>query len=287
MNAIELKKLTKNILEQQGYKVQNNRFCLPDNNRDTKREIHCFSRAERIYEHINFIEKFLPKVNMLDSKDINIKKISPELIELKASTFDNDLFKWWNLVWWSLPYEGSYGRQMRFMVWDKFHKAPIGLINLQSPILSWNVRDKYLDIKRDEKDFWVNQSMNAQRLGALPPYNKILGGKLVALLMTSSFIKKAFEKKYENYKTLILERKIPANLLFITTTGAYGKSSIYNRLKFANHPVCKFIGYTHGSGSFHIPNSLYELFVSYLKRKKIKVNRGFGNGPSVKNETYF
>lgn len=167
-------------------------------------------------------------------------------------------------------------------MWDKYHDSPIGLIGLQSPILSWNVRDKYLSIDVEQRDYWVNQSLSAQRLGALPPYNKFLGGKLVASLMVSDLIRKSFRRKYRKSKTLLLERTLPANLLFITTTGAYGKSSVYNRLKFQDEKICDFIGYTGGYGSFHIPNTLYESFVNYLREQGYKAGRSFGNGPSVK-----
>jgi hypothetical protein len=171
---------------------------------------------------------------------------------------------------------------MRFVIWDKFHNAPIGLIGLQSPILSWSVRDKKLGINFEERDYWVNQSMSAQRLGALPPYNYLLGGKLVASLMTTDIVRKKFEKKYEGKKTILKDRDLPARLLFLTTTGAYGKSSVYNKIKIKDEVVSRFIGYTQGSGSFHIPNDLFEDFIKYLENKHYDVKRGYGSGPSTK-----
>jgi len=87
--------------------------------------------------------------------------------------------------------------------------------------------------------------------------------------MTSDIIRKKFQKKYKDKKTLLLKRKLPSNLLFITTTGAYGKSSVYNRLKFQTEKVSEFIGYTQGSGTFHIPNALYEDLVLYLKKEDL------------------
>ena len=278
-----LRKKVKNVLFSQGYSIQNHSFCLPPTNREKIRKIHNLPRAERINNNIHFIEKFTPKAMefMRNHSEIDIYKIKPKLIQIKEGTMA-DLFRWWNLVWWSLPYEKSYGRQMRFLVWDNFHSAPMGLIGLQSPILKWSVRDKYLNISPEKRDVLINQSMSAQRLGALPPYNKFLCGKLVASLMTSDDIRKSFNKKYKEYKTLILKRKLPSRLLFITTTGAYGKSSVYNRLKDTQGKICEFIGFTNGSGSFHIPNSIYEELILYLRKKGVTAERSFGNGPSVK-----
>ena len=279
-----LKKKVENALFSQGYFIQNQVFRLPSIDREQIKEIHNFPRAEKINNNIHFIEKFTNKAKefMRNSSEIDIQKIKPKLIPVKARTLEGDLFRWWNLVWWSLPFEKSYGRQMRFLVWDLYHKAPIGLIGLQSPILKWAVRDKYLNIDPKQKDVLINQSMNAQRLGALPPYNKFLCGKLVASLMTSSSIRKAFNKKYKTYKTLILKRQLPARLLFITTTGAYGKSSVYNRLKDSQGKISEFIGWTNGSGSFHIPDSIYDELVFYLRKKGLTAGRSFGNGPSAK-----
>lgn len=282
-----LKREVRHVLVGQGYTVNRGSFSIPDmqkHNRDAKRLTHKLSRMERVKSSIDFINDFSPKSQnyMLNSIDIDVNKIKPSLIEARTGTEMGQLFRWWNLTWWSLPYEKAYGRQMRFVVWDDYHNAPIGLIGLQSPILSWKVRDDHLGIDRDKKDFWVNQSMSAQRLGALPPYNKFLGGKLVASIMASDEIRKAFHKKYKNSETLILQRKIPANLLFITTTGAYGKSSVYNRLGFNGEKICDFIGYSGGYGSFHIPNTLYEGFIDYLQEKGCNPKRSWGHGPSVK-----
>lgn len=282
-----LKSKIRKVLIGQGYAVNRGSFSVTDmqrHDRETKRDTHLLSRTERVTNNIDFIAGFLPKAqrHMLDSVDIDVDKIKPSLIEVRSGTEEGDLFRWWNLAWWSLPYERAYGRQMRFIVWDDYHNAPIGLIGLQSPILSWKVRDDLLGISMEKRDFWVNQSMSAQRLGALPPYNKFLGGKLVASIMASDEIRKAFHKKYKNSETIILRRNLPANLLFITTTGAYGKSSVYNRLKFNDDKICNFIGYSGGYGSFHIPNTLYEGFIDYLHQKGHNPKRGWGSGPSIK-----
>ena len=272
------------ILKLQGYKVKPNGFFLKNDERDTKRQAHYIAKAERMLDNESLVidQSDFVKQFMVDGKELDVTKIDPVLVEVKPGTKWETLFRWWNLVWWSLPYEKSYGRQMRFVLWDKYHKAPMGLIGLQSPILSWSVRDNYLDIGPTDRDFWVNQSLNAQRLGALPPYNNLLGGKLVAAMMSSDYVRRKFKEKYSNIKTLMKDRSIPADLLFITTTGAYGKSCVYSRFKMNGIEMAKFLGYTNGTGSFHIPNFLYEDLILYLKKLYYDVQRGYGNGPSRK-----
>jgi hypothetical protein len=205
-----------------------------------------------------------------------------ELIEVKSGSFEEILFRWWNFIWWSIPYQRSYGRQMRFLLWDTTHDAPFGLICLQSPVLTMSVRDDSLGIPKNELDIWVNRSMNAQRVGALPPYNELLGGKMVALSLTSNEVREAYRNKYKSYITILKGRKLKPDLLFITTTSAFGRSSLYNRLKYNGDVVAECLGYTQGSGSFHIPEELYEEILEMLSKKGIDVARGYGHGPSRK-----
>lgn len=284
LTKIELKKQINKSLRAQGFAVKGNHFYI-DTQKSNIRSVHSVSRMERIKDNVKFLNQKISLIDkyLLNSTDIDISKIKPRIIEVKSNTVESDLFRWWNLVWWSLPYEKSYGRQIRLLVWDDYHNTPIGLINLQSPIISWKHRDEYLDLSYGDKEFWINQSMNAQRIGAFPPYNKILGGKLIASLMTSQDVVDIYHRKYQNSITHLKKRFIPSNLLFITTTGAFGKSSIYNRLKdYSGNPICQYLGLTQGMGSFHIPLTLYESFIQYLEQSGGNTDRGFGNGPSRK-----
>lgn len=284
LSQLAIKRKLMKVLRQQGYDVGKKSFSLGSADRQIKRGVHSLAKVERLEKRKDFIKRqsaFI-KQKLINGIDLVVEKIKPRLIEVKANSDWETLFRWWNLVWWSLPYERAYGRQIRYVVWDQYHKAPIGLIGLQSPILSWSVRDDYLGITKEGRDYWVNQSLSAQRLGALPPYNYVLGGKLVAYLMTTDTVRKKFEDKYSGVKTLMRKRKLPSNLLFITTTGAYGKSSVYTRLKYEEEYVAKFIGYSHGSGSFHIPNALFDKLVKLLEQEGYDVRRGYGSGPSRK-----
>ena len=286
MQAASLKKEIEDALDRQGYELANGGFRLREQTRDALRNAHKLAKAERISGQRKFILKHRQfiKDRAIDGSELAVEKIRPKLIIVQPASEEEVIFRWWNHVWWSLPYEKAYGRQMRYVVWDEYHKAPIGLIGMQSPILSWGPRDKELGISRESRDYWVNQSMNIQRLGALPPYNRVLGGKLVAMLSVSDRIRRDFHAKYSNRLSVMQNRELPANLLFSTTTGAFGKSSIFNRLKDGaeGEIVAKYIGDSSGSGSFHIPNVLYFKILEFLEGKGIGVARGYGHGPSRK-----
>ncbi len=271
------------VLKEQGFKI--NPHVRPKGcSKTTYRRIQQKARFEQLSLHKNFLVNSIKKVKNYcrDVSEIIPERISLELREVQSGSVEEILFRWWNLIWWSIPYQRSYGRQMRFLLWDTAHDAPFGLICLQSPVLKMSVRDNYLDIPKEELDIWVNKSMNAQRVGALPPYNDLLGGKMVALTLTCNEIKDSYRKKYKNAVTILKNRKLKPELLFITTTSAFGKSSIYNRLKYKGETVAISLGYTQGSGTFHIPEELYQEILDFLSRKGIDVTRGYGHWPSRK-----
>ena len=133
---------------------------------------------------------------------IDPQNISLELRPVITGSLEEVIFRWWNLTWWSIPFQRAYGRQMRFLLWDTTHNSPFGLICLQSPVLKMAVRDKWLDLPSDKLDLWVNRSMNAQRVGALPPYNELIGGKMVALTLSCNEIRKDYKQKIQNHVSI-------------------------------------------------------------------------------------
>lgn len=271
------------ILKKQGFQI--NPHVRPIGcSKTAYRQIQQRARLEQISLHKNFLLNSLKTVKdyCRDGSEIDPEKISLELREVQSGCLEEILFRWWNLIWWSIPYQRAYGRQMRFLLWDATHDAPFGLIYLQSPVLKMSVRDDYLGLPREELDIWVNRSMSAQRVGALPPYNELLGGKMVALALTCNEVREAYARKYKDCVTLIRGRRLEPELFFITTTSAFGKSSLYNRLKYNGEVVALALGYTRGSGSFHIPEELYRGILEFLERKGVDTARGYGHGPSRK-----
>ncbi len=73
--------------------------------------------------------------------------------------------------------------------------------------------------------------------GAVQPYNELLGGKLVALLLASKEVRNCYSDRYSNQVSVIASQMAgravfkPADLRVLTTTSLYGVgSSQYNRL---------------------------------------------------------
>lgn len=270
-------------LKSQGFAI--NPHLRPKNDeKDTLKRIHEQKRKEQLRLHKNFLIKNVEEIKKYSTsgKELEPENIDLELIEVKPSSFYSKLFFWWNLVWWSIPYDKPIGRQMRFILWDNYHNAPFGLFSLQSPPLRSSVRDNFLGLDSKNVEHWINQSLYGQRIGALPPYNELLGGKMVAMSLTSNEVRDSYAKKYQNKKTILQKQILPNRLLFLTTTSAYGKSSVYERIKYKNEMVSQFIGFTAGSGTFQLPEDLYRACLEYLEQNNINIERGYGTGPSRK-----
>ncbi len=247
------------------------------------RNLHRVQRIDLLNNERVFLEKKYDALSgfFASGKDINPEKILPRLELIKGNSWQSDLFRIAGLTW-SVPVSRGYGRRMRFIVWDDFNNKIMGIIALGDPVFNSNIRDEYIGWNVKDREQRLVNCMDAYILGAVPPYNFLLGGKTIACLIKSKEIKKAFGKKYENTKGVISRKKKNPMLALVTTSSALGKSSVYNRLKLMGHTYFEPIGYTKGWGHFHIPNSLFADIREYLSVVKHPYANGhqFGSGPN-------
>ena len=248
------------------------------------RDVQRRARDEQVRANAEFVRA---KAEAVMSKCPDVGSIDPEKISLEIrvvepGTKDADLFRWWNLTWWSMPHQRAYGRQIRLLLWDRHHDAPFGLVSLQSPVLRMGARDSYLGIDRSNAEHWANMSMSAQRVGALPPYNGLIGGKMAALAMTSDEVREIYRKRYRGRVTVMEKRVLEPKLLFITTTSAFGPSSTYDRLTYKDGLAALPIGFTSGDGTFHLPDGLTREMYKVMEARGVSTKTTYGNGPSRK-----
>ena len=129
--------------------------------------------------------------------------------------------------------------------------------------------------------------MDAYVLGAVPPYNRLLAGKMVACLVRTQEIFEDFRHAYGDSSGIISGEKKNARLLAVTTSSSMGRSSVYNRLKLGGVEYFKPIGYTGGWGHFHIPDRLFFELRNYLRRidHPYADRHRFGAGPNWRLRT--
>ena len=120
--------------------------------------------------------------------------------------------------------------------------------------------------------------MDAYTIGALPPYNYLLGGKLISYLLVSNEIRQIFKDKYASQTTIINKRQCN-DLVCIFTTGLYGRSSQYNRLRYNGRTLYQPIGYTKGFGTLHLSEATIDLMKAFITKNNMVIGNRFGDGP--------
>ena len=147
---------------------------------------------------------------------------------------------------WSVPVSQGFGRRLRFLVRDRQNGCLIGLFALGDPVFNLSARDNWIGWTHQDRRDRLVHVMDAYVVGAVPPYSQLIGGKLVAALMGSTEVKRAYERKYLERQSVIRKRNNRARLVLLTTTSALGRSSIYNRLAIPDGPNFLRIGTTKG-----------------------------------------
>jgi hypothetical protein len=198
--------------------------------------------------------------------DVEPKRIRPVIQEVVPGTEAELLFRYARLHW-SVPVSAGYGRRVRFLVFDEHNGKLIGLFGLGDPVFSLGPRDDWIGWDQQTKRERLRYVMDAFVLGAVPPYSRLLSGKLVALLATSDEVRTAVSRKYAGRTSMIAGRVLDGSLALITTTSALGRSSLYNRLDFYGSPAFISVGFTSGSGEFHFSNGVYREMIAFAKER--------------------
>ncbi|WP_449404732.1 Druantia anti-phage system protein DruA [Klebsiella grimontii] len=284
-----LKRKLREHLQSLGFtKSDSGTLQAPGNTKDVIRSLHSGQRADRLSANQNFISlKSLKMMKFFASgKDIDPERISPVLERVSSGTWQGDLFRLAALSW-SVPVSSGFGRRLRYLVWDENNGKLMGLIAIGDPVFNLAVRDKLIGWDSHDRSSRLVNVMDAYVLGALPPYNFLLGGKLIACLLRSRDLYDDFARVYGNSVGVISQKKKKARLLAITTTSSMGRSSVYNRLKLGGVQYLKSIGYTGGWGHFHIPDSLFIELRDYLRDMDHTYadHYAFGNGPNWRLRT--
>ena len=229
---------------------------------------------EWIKKHIN-----LAKKNLAQGRDVLKSKILPR-IEVCKTKKQHSIFRIFR-YYWSSPYSEYIGRRIRLLIRDDgIDGSPIiGIAALGSSIIHIPARDKWIGWDKETRTSNIIYTMDAYVLGALPPYNYLLGGKLVSYILASNEIREIYKKKYKDKMTIIRKRKAD-DLICIFTTSLYGNSSQYNRLRFENRLLYIPIGYTSGYGTLHISNETFLAMQQLLGEKGIMITNRFGDGPN-------
>ena len=171
----------------------------------------------------------------------------------------------------------------------------VQILDFTSLLKNKKVRTVLNQLMRIVKAKHIGENMmDITTCGAVAPYNYLLGGKLVSMLVCSPEVVKHYKEKYTEHERIIASSmkgaavRRNADLVLLTTTSLYEiGSSQYNRIKIPTgesdrHVEYKKLGLTEGFGTFHLSGDtlkLIELLIG-TSQDSGRVNSVFGEGPS-------
>ena len=285
-----LKRRVRRHLKSLGFKrsEEDGHLLVEGGGKDVIRALHLAQRNDKLKLNKEFIAQKLPELqkHFASGSEIDPARIKPELELIEAGTWQGDLFRLAALTW-AVPVSNGFGRRLRYLVWDRHNDKLIGLIAIGDPVFNLSVRDEHIGWDVRARTQRLVNILDAYVLGAVPPYNMLLGGKLVASLIRTRDIYNDFTKVYGNLRGIISKKAKNARLLVVTTSSSLGRSSVYNRLKLEGVRYFADIGFTRGWGHFHIPDDLFFEMRNYLRELKHKYadKHRFGQGPNWRLRT--
>jgi hypothetical protein len=254
-------------LVQQGFRVRGGQIVAPDmGSKDELRALHRQAvehQRERSKAGLYRYEDRLLRM-VANGSELQPTEIRPRLVLVSPDSEEELLFRWARLHW-SIPTSAGYGRRLRFLVMDEAHDRLMGIIGLADPVFGLGGRDRWVGWDSATRRERLDQVMDAFVLGAIPPYNQLLAGKLIAMLTTSAEVQTAYRERYCGVASVINGRDRREPLAMITTASALGRSSVYNRLRMGERKVAISVGFTMGSGDFQFANGLYDDLTAYAK----------------------
>lgn len=249
------------------------------------RDVHAAHRGDSLLQNKTFIEEHGTELEqyIASGRTLAPEGIDPELVEVFPGSMEARLFRFATLLW-SVPVSQGFGRRLRFLVRDRQNGCVIGAFAMGDPVFNLSARDNWVDWTHLDRAARLVHVMDAYVVGAVPPYSHLIGGKLVAALMTSKEVRDAYERKYLGKKAIISKQKNRCRLVLLTTTSALGRSSIYNRLVIPNGARFLRIGTTKGYGHFHLSGEMFDLLRDHLASIEHPYATGnrFGMGPNWK-----
>lgn len=189
----------------------------------------------------------------------DVEQMQLELIPV-VNDDQRDLFDFIRHNISSMPQCETPGRVLSVLVHDKTSKRYLGIIQLTTDLLKSEFKDTFIGLdekKRGQlKKHIRDHSANLSICVPVQPFGfDFCGGKLLAMLAFSLELHQMYQTRY-SYP-----------LALITTTSIHGKSIQYDRLK-----QLKFIGYTKGYGTTHIPESFMDKVYQFLEDSYPKFN---------------
>lgn len=284
-----LRKRIRFQLRKQGFKFEGGELRNPAlQDKTSLRSLHAQARADKYLSMKVFLDDNEERLleHFADGEEVDVEAFEPALVIVRPNSPENDLFRYASLLW-SVPVSEGFGRRARFIVLDEYNHKLIGLFALGDPVFNLRARDDWIGWGPREREKRLYNVMDIFVLGAVPPYNILLGGKLVAMIAASNEVRAEILSRYKGNRTEISKERKNAELALLTTSSALGRSSIYDRIRYGDRQLYQRIGFSGGWGHFHLNNGLFDRMLAYVSivSPRTAYRNKFGQGPNWKMRT--
>ena len=154
-------------------------------NKEVIKNSMSFKREEIILKNRSWIDKNMEfaRSNLASGIDVLNSNIDP-IIEVCETKKQHRLFRMLR-YYWSSPYSEYVGRRITLIIRDRAlpNKPVIGIAALGSPIIHIPERDEWIGWDTETRTRNLIYTLDAYIIGALPPYNYLLGGKLISYIL--------------------------------------------------------------------------------------------------------
>jgi len=195
-------------------------------------------------------------INNVDITTNEIEAIEPRIKYIDPETERMLMDEWLMLRVFvsSMKFDQNPGRVLKFLIYDDSTGAYLGLSSISSDVIAISVRDKWLGWTKEDRLDGGRLKCSAIGTCIVPTqpagYN-ILGGKLLASLLSTKTVRDAWEEVTGH------------PLVGLTTTALYGSSSMYNGI-----PYWKTLGETKGKIYVKPDDSVYKEWHDWVKENR-------------------
>ena len=165
----------------------------------------------------------------INNEELTIKEINtlrPKIVVVTES--QEKLWTTLRIYCSTAEYNQAPGRFIKFFIVDEVSDKILGIASIASDVISISARDKFIGWTQDDKlkhKMLKHSAIGTTIVPTQPFGSNFLGGKLIAMLVTSGIVRNEWEDQTRGVSN-------SCKLVGMTTTSLYGGFSMYNSLKW-------------------------------------------------------
>ncbi len=228
MDATELKEFVLDKLGEVGFVVtENGALCPPVLDKEGLRQIHKPASQLEIASRQDWLRRYLPEyLSFFANGDEIVPAGVLPTLGSKLQRSSNIISSGWLGCYGLFHFLEGFGRRPRFLIMDEANGKLISLLALQSPPAQFSSTGSSVSLSPWQKDGTGQPDDGYSNVGEpYHPYDRLLGGKLIALAAASNEIRQVYWRKYSGRATEMEGRILPPHLVALTTTSAFGRAA--------------------------------------------------------------